>query len=354
MRRLIVIAAMIGVVLVVGLVTAFYYTGWFAPSSKAGAVRVGWLTGDLHQVAFFVAQNSTVGGGKSFFEKYNVNVTDAAPGGYLNGPTEMDAFAAGQVDIGLLGAPPAITKHLNLGTNISIIGQCNEIGSALITKTPITSLNDLKGKTVATPGPGTIQYFLFLRLAEKEGVGVGNFSLTKLAPKDMGVAMNASTIDAFIAWEPYCADAVVNNVGVIYKNSSAIWPNHLCCIVAVHKTFAANHPDIVINFLKAHIDATNWINDAKASGPGSTDYNLLVDISARFTGRSHEVVKQALSNINYKCDIDDRFRGCFIEFTDKLIDYKLVASDRLEALGYRDVYDFAEKFVDESYLTKAR
>jgi len=340
---------------VVGLAATFYYTEWFAPPPKTSAVRVGWLTGDLHQVAFFVAQNSTVGGGKSFFEKYNLNVTDAAPGGYLNGPTEMDAFAAGQVDIGLLGASPAITKHLNAMVNITIVGQCNEIGSALITKTPITSLNDLKGKTIAIPGYGTMQHFLFLRLAEKEGVGVGNFTLKgPMAPRDMRTAMEAGTIDAFIAWEPYCADAVVNDVGVAYKNSSDIWPNHLCCVVAVDKTFAVNHPDIVNNFLKAHIEATNWINEAKAQGPGSADYNLLIDISARFTNRSHEVLERALSNINYKCDIDSRFIGTFIDFTYKLIDYDVVTSDRLEALGYEDVYDFAEKFVDESYLTWAR
>jgi len=347
------IAVTVAVIVVGGLVVAFH-AGLFAPSPKAATVRVGWLTGDLHQLAYFVAKNRTVGGGKSFFEKYNLNLTDAAPGGYINGPTMMDAFAAGKVDIGLLGSTPAITKHLNAQVNTTIVGQCNEIGSALITKHPISNLNDLKGKTIATPGPGTIQYFLLLRLAEKEGVGIGNFTLIQLAPGDMRVAMEAGRIDAFIAWEPYCADAVVNNVGVIYKNSSDIWPNHLCCIVAVHKTFAVNNPDIVINFLKAHIEATSWINKAKASGLGSADYNLLIDIAVNFTGRSPAVIERALGNINYKFDVDDRFMGCFIDFTYKLIQYGIVAPNRIEALGYRDVYEFANKYVSMSYLTEAK
>jgi ABC-type taurine transport system substrate-binding protein len=194
---------------------------------------------------------------------------------------------------------------------------------------------------------------MFLRLAEEEGIDIGNFDLTVMQPKDMTAAMAAGHIDAFMAWEPFCADAVVNNVGVIYKNSSDIWPGHICCVVAVDKTFAANHPDIVINFLKAHIDATNWINAAKASGPGSANYDFLTDIAASFTGRPHAVIERALSNINYKFDMDESFKGCFIEFTYKLIQYNIVASGTFQDQGYRDALDFANKYVNTSYLTKA-
>ena len=344
------------VMVVIGSLVPFYF-GWVTPLPEVATVRVGWLTGDLHQLAYFVAKNGTVGGGKSFFEKYNLNVTDAAPGGYAAGGYVMDAFAAGAVDIGYLGSPPAITKHLNAMVNTTIVAQANAIGSALVTKKSIISLNSLtkdKGKTIATPGPPSIQYFMFLRLAQEEGIDIGNFDLTVMQPKDMTAAMAAGHIDAFMAWEPFCADAVVNNVGVIYKNSSSIWPDHICCVVVVSKTFAANHPDIVINFLKAHIDVTNWINAAKASGPGSANYDLLLDIAASFTGRTHAVIERALSNVNYKFDIDELFKGCFIEFTYKLIQYQIVASGTIQDRGYRDVLDFANKYVDTSYLTKAK
>jgi len=323
----------------------------------AATVRVGWLTGDLHQLAYFVAKNTEAGGGKSFFEKYNINVTDALPGGYFAGGSEMDAFAKGEVDIGYLGSPPAITKHLNLGVNTTIVAQVNKIGSTLVTKQPINSLSDLtkdRGKKIATPGPPSIQYFLFLRFVEKEELSIENFDLITLAPKDMRAALEAGTIDAFIAWEPFCADAVVNGVGVVFKNSSDIWPDHICCVVAVDKTFAVNYPNIVTSFLKAHIEATNWINAAIASGPGSKNYDLLLDIAANFTGRKRDVIEFALANINYTFDIDDRFMGVFIEFAYKLIEYKIVAPGTIEDRGYSDVYDFAHKYIDTSYLTEAK
>jgi len=327
---------------------------WHAPKATLATVRVGWLTGDLHHLPYFVARDRDIGHGRSFFEEYGLNVTDSSPVGYPNGPAEMDAIAAGDVDVGFVGLSPAITKHLNAEVNTIVVAQVNSIGSALVVRYPVTSLHDLRTKTIATPGPGTVQYFLLLKLIEEEGENVADYVLIKLAPKDMRASMEANTIDAFVAWEPYCSDSVVDNIGVIYKNSSDIWPNHICCVIVVHKTFAMDHPDVVINFLKAHVKATNWINRAKDSGSSSEDYASMIDIAVNFTGRSVAVIEQALKNIEYGYEIDDGFMQCFTDFTYKLIQYEIVAYDRIEASGYANIYDFASKYIDTSYLKKAK
>jgi NitT/TauT family transport system substrate-binding protein len=137
-------------------------------------VRVGYLTGDLHQFARVVAENKTVGGGKSLFETYGIQTEASSPGGYAKGPDEMDAFKAGAVDIGYLGAPPAILKHINAGVNTLIISGVNEEGSALIVKntTDINEFADLEGKTIASPGLGSIQHLLLQAIADKYGFKV--------------------------------------------------------------------------------------------------------------------------------------------------------------------------------------
>jgi hypothetical protein len=96
------------------------------------------------------------------------------------------------------------------------------------------------------------------------------------------------------------------------------------------------------------------MNAAKASGTGSADYDLLLNIATNFTGRSHAVIERALGILNYKFDIDESFKGCFIEFTYKLVQYKIVASGIIQGRGYRDALDFADKCVNTSYLTKAK
>jgi NitT/TauT family transport system substrate-binding protein len=127
-------------------------------------VRLGFLKADIHELAQWVAQNKTVGGGvKSIFEKYGVAVTNASStGGYSNGPEEMDKFAAGDVDIGYLGAAPAIQKHLNAGVHTVIVAGANTEGSAIIVKTGsgIKSIDGLQNKTIAVPSTGSIQYVL--------------------------------------------------------------------------------------------------------------------------------------------------------------------------------------------------
>jgi hypothetical protein len=134
-----------------------------------GEVRMAYLTGDLHQFARVVAENKTVGGGKTLFEKYGVRTVDPLPGGYAAGGSIMTAFAGKAADMGYLGSPPAILFHLNSGVNTIIVAQANSEGSAIVVNPTIHSFEDLEGKTIATPGPSSIQYLLFLQVAKDHG-----------------------------------------------------------------------------------------------------------------------------------------------------------------------------------------
>jgi NitT/TauT family transport system substrate-binding protein len=340
--------------LVTSFIAVLFTTSFFAPPSQSTTIRVGYLTADLHHIAYFVAKNKTVGGGQSIFEKYGVNVTDAVQGGYSSGGTEMDAFAAGEVDIGFMGAPPAILKHLNGGVNTTVLAQVNDIGSALIVETSINSASDLKGKTLAVPSRSSIQYFLLLNYLEQNNISISEINVIEVSPGLMKLKMQApEPIDGFIAWEPFPSDAAISGIGKILATSSDIWPRHLDCVIVADKTFAAKYPTLVVNFLKAHIEATNWINNAKLN-TSSPIYELLFQIGVDFTQRNSSVVQEALSRVDYKYNVDLAFFSTFTTYTEKLIQYRIVTSANLQVRGYNDIYDFAERYVDESYLEQAR
>ncbi len=135
-------------------------------------VRVGYLRGDLHQLAYYVANDSRVLGGENMFEKYNVSVKNATGAPYLNGGVVMDNFAAGIVDIGYLGAPPALIKHITVGTEVSIVAQANIEGSGLVVKagSGIEDIEDLVNRTVATPGETSIQHLLLKIALDRKGL----------------------------------------------------------------------------------------------------------------------------------------------------------------------------------------
>ncbi len=135
-------------------------------------VQVGYLRGDIHQLAYYVANDSRVLGGQNMFQKYNVTVEGATGAPYANGGVVMDSFAAGIVDIGYLGAPPALIKHITVGTDVSIVAQANIEGSGLVVRagSGIEGIGDLVNRTVATPGETSIQHLLLKIALDRKGL----------------------------------------------------------------------------------------------------------------------------------------------------------------------------------------
>jgi NitT/TauT family transport system substrate-binding protein len=319
------------------------------PAPSPVTVRVGYLLADLHHIAYVVGQDAEAGGGTSFYDQYGVRVEDAAGAPYANGGVEMDHFAAGDVDLGMLGAPPAITKHLNAAVDIRVIAQVNALGSALVVAPGIQTPEDLRGTTVAVPGHAAIQFFLFLIFAQQHTLDIADINVVDMPPPDMRVKLEAGEIAGFLAWEPWPADAVSGGAGKVMATSSDIWPDHLDCVVAVNGAFASAQPDTVRRFLQAHIAATRWIQEALAQ-PDSEAYSHLMDLGAAFTQRPREVVEAAFSNITYRSALDSGFNDSIKAYTEKLIEFGLIPPEKLTERGYSGVDDFVAHYVDPSFI----
>lgn len=149
-----------------------------APGTPLKEVRIGYLLGDLHQFARVVAESQDVlGTGISIFETYGIKTvkpTGMPNLGYANGGAVMNAFAtADTMDVGYLGAPPAILNQLNnLQLNVKIVSLVNTEGSALIVKNSVASVNDLNGLIIGEPGPSSIQFLMLLEIGKKYGYDV--------------------------------------------------------------------------------------------------------------------------------------------------------------------------------------
>jgi ABC-type nitrate/sulfonate/bicarbonate transport system substrate-binding protein len=316
--------------------------------STPDRIRFGYLVADLHHMSHIVARDPEAGGGSSLYQQYALEVVDALGAPYANGGVEMDHFAAGDVDVGMMGAPPAITKHLNAGINTVIVGQVNEIGSALVVSEGVASMADLAGKTVATPSHASIQFFLLLNYAQQQGVDVSQLTIVDMAPKDMRAKLEVGDLGGFLVWEPFASEATVTGFGRILATSQDIWPNHLDCVVVADRSFAGENPDTVVRYLQAHSAATDWMLSALAD-PDSDAYRRLIELAVEFTGRDPEVVQQAFSRIQFKTALDSGFSSSLRDYTNKLIEFNIVAPDSLPARGYISVDDFVSRYVDGSY-----
>ncbi|WP_290598218.1 MULTISPECIES: ABC transporter substrate-binding protein [unclassified Archaeoglobus] len=135
----------------------------WVPEKVNKKVRVGYLTADLHQLAFYVAMK------EGYYEQVGLEVEAKE---FANGVMEMEGFKNGEIDAGYLGGAPATLKRVNDDISISIIAGANNEGSAIVAK-DAKSLEELAGKKVAIPGFGTVQDFLLRIAAEKAGLEIG-------------------------------------------------------------------------------------------------------------------------------------------------------------------------------------
>src|SRR3990170_5248541 len=139
--------------------SAGYYLGYQIGFDAAylTPVRIGHLFADIHQIAFYVAYY------EGYYAEEGIRPVRME---YVNGPTEMLAFAAGDLDAGYVGVVPALASK-SKGTDFVIVASANLEGSAIVAKSSISKVEGLDGKKVGTPGIGTIQDSLLFMVEEQ-------------------------------------------------------------------------------------------------------------------------------------------------------------------------------------------
>ena len=284
-------------------------TGCSPGTPDTGTIRLGYLQSDLHHLPAFVALE------KGFFADEGLKV--AVGGIFRAGPEQMSAFAAGELDVGYVGLAPAATAALNGVADITLLAQVNIEGSAVVCRPDTYStLAQLRGKTVAIPGHATMQDCLIQKGLRSAGLLPDMLSLMVLKPPEMLQAMTASDIDCFIAWEPYPAQAVCTGAGEIVVRSGDIWKEHPCCVLIASGSFARTRPEDTAKIIQAHRRACSFI----AEHPEDA-----LAIAVRYTGMTHDTIKEAMAHMRYTPDIDREKVGEFAAF---LSDLNYLSPDR--------------------------
>lgn len=262
-----------------------YYVGYNAGFTAAPkVVRIGYLMADIHHTSFFVAFS------KGFYEAEGIVPKRLE---YVNGPAEMMAFSSGDLDAGYVGVVPALTAKAK-GIDIVIVASANLEGSALVSKHEITSILELDGKIVGTPGIGTIQDCLLYMVERKFNITVVH---NHYRVSDLPIALAKGELDAYIAWEPFATEATVNGIGHVICTSHDILPKHQCCIFYVSGKIYREQPDLLKKLIKVHVRAMNFINSNSEDS---------MKIFSNATGKSMEIIESAWGSMiwNYYPNVE--------------------------------------------------
>ncbi len=253
-------------------------------------VRIGYLGGDLHQLAYYVAVEN------GFYQEEGLTMNATS---YANGAEVMTSFESlnPPIDMAYLGFAPAITHRFTVATaKITVLAEANVNGTAIVVDNSINSIHDLSGKKVAIPARNNMQDFILRMALNNAGMQYNDVvTSTGMSGSDMITALQGKTIDAFISWEPFPTRATTGStiVGKILNNSGTLWPNHPCCVVAGSNTFIASHPDIVAKVLKVHVRATQWILN---------NWEAAKQVAMEKMNLSYEQVTVAMGNVGFSYD----------------------------------------------------
>ncbi|WP_297981352.1 ABC transporter substrate-binding protein [uncultured Methanobrevibacter sp.] len=262
-KKIIAIIAIIIVAIIA--VGAYFATG---DGSSDNVVRIGHLPSD-HDTALFVAEQ------KKMFEDQGLTVELTQ---FNNGGDLMTAMASGDIDVGYAGITPVMSS-IEQGVPVKVVSGAQIEGSAIVAgaNSGISSIADLKGKTVATPGEASIQNMLLTYALKENGVSTDDVEFTTMKAAQMTDALKAGQIDAMIIWEPYSSIAVSSGDGQLVANTSEILPGHPCCVVVAREDYINNHAEALQKVLEAHANATDFTNENPAEAAKMLPEDIVPD-----------------------------------------------------------------------------
>jgi len=280
-------------------------------------IRMAYLQNDIHHLPLWVSLE------KGFFKEQGLKVEIA--GIFRSGPEVMSAFSSGALDMAYVGEAPTVTAVANGTVKVTILAQVNTEGSAIVVgkNSPIRTISDLKDKQVAIPGYSTVQDLLLRKALGESGIDPKQIKMTVIKPPEMIGAIRTNQIDAFIAWEPYPAQAVCMDVGKMLVSSAEIWTNHPCCVLVVDRQFAQANAEKVERLLLAHKKSIDFILDKPDEA---------VRIAIKYTGMDEQTTKRALANVSYVSNLN-------VEGLKEYVNY-------LSGLGYIKLNSF-QSFIEK-------
>ncbi|MFC8142437.1 ABC transporter substrate-binding protein [Streptomyces paradoxus] len=271
-----------------------------AKKLSADDVKIGYFPNLTHATALVGVQEGLL--------QKELGGTTIKPSTFNAGPSEIEALNGGSIDIGWIGPSPAINGYTkSIGKNLRIISGSASGGVKLVVNPDkIKTVDDLKGKKIATPQHGNTQDVAFLNWAAEQGwkvdpqSGKGDVSVVRTDNKITPDAYKSGSIDG--AWVPEpTASKLVAEGGKVLLDESTLWPDKKFVItnIIVRQQFLKEHPDVVEAVLRGSVKTNAWINANPDKAKASANAAL-----AKLSGKAlpAEVIDPAWKSITFLDD----------------------------------------------------
>lgn len=171
----------------------------------------------------------------------------------------LEFLSADAIHFGSTAGAAALIGRINGNPIKSIYTYSKPEWTALVTATdsPIQSVADLEGKSVAVTR-GTDPHIFLMRALADAGLSDSDVRFVLLQHADGGAALARGDVDAWAGLDPMMASAeLAGEARLFYRNADAnSWG-----ILNVREEFAAEHPEIIERVLVSYEEARQWALD---------------------------------------------------------------------------------------------
>lgn len=226
------------------------------------------------------------------------------------GSAEIEAFLAGEVDLGFIGPGPAINGFTKSEGDIVIIAGSTNAGAILVSRkdSDIESIKDLDGKRIAIPQYGNTQdlclRYLLRENGLKETAKGGTVDIVQATNADIKTLLDKGDIDGALVPEPWGARLEKEIGANLVLDYNDIWRDgeYPTTVVIARKEFLEKHPDLAEKFLKAHVDLTTYINSNKTEAASLVN-NEIKNLTQK--SLNEDVLEKAFSRMTFTNDINE-------------------------------------------------
>lgn len=250
---------------------------------------------------------------------------------FASWPELAEALKAGSLETAFALTPISLAlRQKGVPIKIVLLGHRN--GSVLLAANDISSVTDLRGKTIAIPSRFSTHNLLLRRLLARDGLDADrDVKLTELPPPEMVQALARGAISAFIVAEPFGAQAELRKLGKVLALSKDIWPDHICCVLNAREDLIAAHPAAVQELVSALTEAGHFASEKPKEAaqlskpflgqdpavvlhvltepPGRVTYSDLVPTLSDLSATQDDMLKYkiATAQVDLPRFLDDRF-----------------------------------------------